>query len=83
VQSGFSDFYQDQYTTLPSVSERMLATSIRSTWTYSRLPTDFSAAYEGIKATLAGTLYGPPDRGVFSPSVQATLFQMAKAVLDK
>jgi urate oxidase len=83
TQSGFSDCYQDQYTTLGAVSERMLATSIRSTWTYSRLPSDPTATFEGIKATLAETLYGPPDTGVFSPSVQATLFHMAKAVLAK
>lgn len=35
-----------------------------------------------VKKVLADTFFGPPKEGVYSPSVQATLYDMAKAVLD-
>ena len=44
---------------------------------------DYEAAYKGAKAALQAAFFGPPQRGVYSPSVQYTLFQMGKAVLDK
>lgn len=36
-----------------------------------------------MRESLLQTFYGPPTGGVFSPSVQYTLFQMAKAVIDR
>jgi len=36
-----------------------------------------------VKKVLADTFFGPPDKGVYSPSVQNTLYLMAKATLNR
>lgn len=36
-----------------------------------------------VKKVLVDTFFGPPEKGVYSPSVQATLYDMAKAVLGR
>lgn len=46
-------------------------------------PFCFTERYEGVKKVLVDTFFGPPDVGVYSPSVQNTLFLMAKAVLNR
>lgn len=50
---------------------------------YSRSPVDFSATYERVKEILTEAFFGPPDRGVFSPAVQTTLYDMCKAVIGR
>lgn len=44
---------------------------------------DFSLTYELVKEILTGAFFGPPDRGVYSPAVQTTLYDMCKAVLAR
>eukprot|EP00271_Cylindrocystis_brebissonii_P003324 TRINITY_DN14159_c0_g1_i1.p1 TRINITY_DN14159_c0_g1~~TRINITY_DN14159_c0_g1_i1.p1 ORF type:complete len:302 (+),score=50.63 TRINITY_DN14159_c0_g1_i1:227-1132(+) len=83
TQSGFEGFIRDKYTVLPETRERIVASSIRATWTYSGKPRCFQVAYESIKKTLVETFLGPAVGGTYSPSVQHTLHQMARAVLDK
>jgi len=36
-----------------------------------------------VKTVLADTFFGPPNTGVYSPSVQNTLYLMAKATLNR
>jgi len=36
-----------------------------------------------VKAGICEGFYGPADKGVYSPSVQFTLFEMAKIALGK
>lgn len=36
-----------------------------------------------VKKVLVGTFFGPTKGGVYSPSVQSTLYDMAKAVLAR
>ena len=43
----------------------------------------YDAAFETAKAAMLSTFFGPPNKGIYSPSVQFTLFEMAKAVLFK
>jgi urate oxidase len=83
TQSGYEGFKHDKYTLLPDTKERMVATSITSTWKYGGFVADYDAAYEGVKAGIMQAFYGPPKGGVFSPSVQFTLMEMGKAVLAK
>jgi urate oxidase len=83
TQSGYEGFLHDKFTVLPDTKERMVATSITSTWKYSGYVSDYDAAYEGVKAGIVEAFYGPPHKGVFSPSVQFTLMEMGKAVLAK
>jgi urate oxidase len=61
----------------------MVATSIKATWRYAMAPRCYEAAYAAAKAGLVAAFYGPVKGGVFSPSVQFTLFQMGKEVLQR
>jgi len=42
----------------------------------------FTERYSAVRKVLLDTFFGPPNVGVYSPSVQSTLYQMAKAVLN-
>lgn len=46
-------------------------------------PFCFTQRYQDVKKVLAETFFGPPDVGVYSPSVQNTLYLMAKEVLTR
>lgn len=83
TRSGYSGFLHDKFTTLPDVADRIVATSVTATWKYSAPPPCFDAAFEGVKAGFAAAFYGPPGSGVFSPSVQYTLYRMAQNALSK
>ena len=43
---------------------------------------DFHAAFSAVKGAMAGAFFGDVSEGVYSPSVQYTLYQMAKAALS-
>ena len=83
TQSGYVGFVHDKFTTLPDVTDRIVATVVTATWKYSTPPRDFCAAYAGARAGLLEAFYGPPKGGVYSPSVQYTLFQMAKSAMAR
>ncbi|CAI5463231.1 unnamed protein product [Closterium sp. Yama58-4] len=83
TQSGFEGFIRDQNTLLPDTRERILATTVQATWSYSRDPPCFNAAYSAAKAALTDTFFGPPQGGVYSPSVQRTLYLMGEEVLSR
>lgn len=83
TQAAFNNFIHDSNTTLPDTDDRIVATSVTAKWTYSSAPEDYGRAYEGVKELLSSSFFGPPKGGVFSPSVQSTLYLMAQAVLDR
>ncbi|KAK9815848.1 hypothetical protein WJX72_010739 [[Myrmecia] bisecta] len=83
TQSGYDGFLHDKYTLLGDTSDRIMATSITSTWKFTSPVPNYDAAYEAAVTAITETFYGPPDKGVFSPGVQATLYQMANAILAK
>lgn len=91
TQSGFEGFIRDKYTALPETRERMLATEVTASWRYSyesvsSIPQKslyFNEQYLNVKKALVDAFFGPPERGVYSASVQSTLLQMAKAVLGR
>lgn len=91
TQSGFEGFVRDENTILPETRERMLATEVSASWRYPFeslasipfKPLYFTKMYLDVKKVLAQTFFGPPNEGVYSPSVQATLYQMGKAVLGR
>lgn len=74
--SGFEDFLRDEFTTLPETSDRIFATKLKATWTYTKQPKNYSATNEKILAAMLATFAKN-----FSPSVQVTLFQMGEAAL--
>lgn len=46
-------------------------------------PLYFTERYLNVKKVLTNTFYGPPKEGKYSPSVQSTLYDMAKTVLKR
>jgi len=59
-----------------------VASSVTATWRYSaRLP-DYDAAFAAVTAAMGAAFFGPPSGGVYSPSVQFTLFTMGRAAID-
>ncbi|KAK6135951.1 hypothetical protein DH2020_030289 [Rehmannia glutinosa] len=91
TQSGFEGFIRDKYTILPETRERMLATEVTASWRYpfetlASIPAEqlyFMEKYMDVKKVLIDTFFGPTEGGVYSPSVQSTLYHMAKAVLAR
>ncbi|KAA8534590.1 hypothetical protein F0562_032151 [Nyssa sinensis] len=91
TKSGFEGFIRDKYTMLPETRERIVATEVTASWRYpfesiSSIPVKplyFAERYLDVKKVLVDTFFGPPKDGVYSPSVQSTLYQMAKAVLGR
>lgn len=93
TQSGFEGFHRDQYTSLPEASDRLLATSMDAEWTYQPmtnlnesgigrfLKTGFNKVAAGMEVALVNTFAGPSDTGVYSNSVQQTLYDMGTAAL--
>ncbi|KAK9868909.1 hypothetical protein WJX84_002359 [Apatococcus fuscideae] len=85
TQSGYEGFLKDKYTILKDTNERIVATSITATWRYSgelKSCKEYDRAFNDVKKTLMLKFYGPPDKGVYSPSVQYTLFEMGKAAIQ-
>lgn len=84
TQSAFTDFIQDEYRTLPDSNDRIFSTVVRATWEYSTANgVDFDQVWQIVKDCILDKFAGPPDTGLFSPSVQNTLYLAEKMVLDK
>lgn len=78
TDSAFSGFMKDEYTTLPEVRDRIMATSVSASWQYSGLTGkgDFEAWRGAIRRALVGAFALHK-----SESVQQTLFAMGEAAL--
>jgi urate oxidase len=82
TKSAFAGFDRDQYTTLPEVDDRLMATKIRATWGYRSdlagdASFDFDATWDRTRAALRNSLAEH-----FSPSVQASIWTMSTAIMD-
>ena len=53
--SGFENFLRDEFTTLPETGDRIFATKLKATWTYTRKPKNYSATNEKILAAMLAT----------------------------
>ena len=74
--SGFENFLRDEFTTLPETSDRICATKLKTTWTYTKKPKSYAKTNSKILDMML-TVFAKN----FSPSVQVTLFQMGEAAL--
>ncbi len=75
--SGFEGYPRCEFTTLPETRDRILATSLTGKWSWSGEP----ASYDIANRNLLGAMM-KPFAGHYSPSVQATLFEMATSALE-
>jgi len=85
TQSGFDNFNRDEYTTLLDTQERVLSTKVFCEYYFPQtLPNyvDFNGIYIGIQTIILELFAGDPVKGVYSASVQATMYQMATKILN-
>jgi urate oxidase len=75
--SAFAGFLRDEYTTLPDVADRILATALTATWRYRTADLDFNLTWRAVRTTLLEAFAELDSR-----SVQHTLHDMGRAVLD-
>lgn len=75
--SGFEQFPRCEHTTLPDTTDRILATALTATWQWRTAPTSHRRANDAILAAVL-----TPFATRYSPSVQATLFEMGGAALE-
>jgi urate oxidase len=75
--SGFEGYPRCEHTTLPETADRILATALTGAWTWRDAPASYRAANARIIEALL-----VPFATRYSPSVQATLFEMGGAALD-
>ena len=69
---------REQYTTLPETNDRILATVVTANWHYSTHAVDYDTVWAGVWQQILTTF---TDH--YSPSMQGTLYQMGKAVLER
>jgi urate oxidase len=74
--SGFENFLHDEFTTLPETSDRICATKLKATWTFTKQPKSYSATNKKILDAMLAVFAKN-----FSPSLQVTLFQMGETAL--
>lgn len=74
--SGFAGFPRDEFTTLPETNDRILATNLKARWRWQTAPTDYSRTNDALLEAMLKTFAVN-----YSPSVQATLFEMGEAAL--
>ena len=90
TQSGFEGYLKDKYTLLPETTERVMSTELECSWTY--LPSitiddltadsfNFSTMRTDIRKLLMKGIFGPAKGGVYSASLQATIYDAACLVL--
>lgn len=77
-RSGFSGFPRDRYTTLPETDDRLMATKITAIWRYGSPDLDFDDTFAAVRQTLL-EVFADHD----SPSVQTSIWIMAKAILER
>jgi len=77
AKSAFEGFPRDRYTTLAETSDRLLASSVRASWTYSRLDIPFNERWSEVRHRLLEVFVDHDSR-----SVQQTLYAMGAAALE-
>mmetsp|Transcript_25351 Transcript_25351/g.30049 ORF Transcript_25351/g.30049 Transcript_25351/m.30049 type:complete len:346 (+) Transcript_25351:36-1073(+) len=86
TQSGFEDYLlkdQDQYTLLNETEDRCLSTVLAAEWSYNARHVDYAKARSALRTELIRGLFGPADTGVFSVSLQATIYDAGCLALQK
>ena len=76
--SAFSGYPKDRYTTLPETRERIMATTVESTWATTAADLDHTRLASAVPATFSAAFVTHDD----SESLQHTLHTMGSAVLD-
>jgi urate oxidase len=78
TRSAFSGFPRDRYTTLPETDDRLMATKLTAIWRYGSPDLDADATFAAVRTTLL-EVFADHE----SPSVQASIWIMAQAILER
>ena len=78
--SGFVDFLQDEYTTLPPTTDRILATRMAAAWRFESGTLHERGDYDEVAGTIREALLRVYAT-TYSPSVQDSLYRMGEAAL--
>ena len=78
TRSAFAGFPRDAYTTLPETDDRLMATKLTAIWRYGSPDLDFDGVFLDVRTTLL-EVFADHD----SPSVQTSIWIMAKAMLER
>ena len=76
-RSAFSGFPRDEYTTLPEVRDRIMATKVSASWRHVTEPRDWDARHAELVETLLAT-FADHD----SESVQHSIWRIATVMLE-
>lgn len=76
--SGFADYHQCEFTTLPPTHDRILATRLAAEWEFDA----GTASFAGVDDTFLLAAYEVFAKR-YSPSVQRTLFEIGEAFLER
>ena len=75
TKSAFVNFVQDGYRSLPDAQDRICSTIVEAHWNYRSLNNlNFCQAFDEVVKALIDNFAGPSSTGIFSPSVQKTLY---------
>ncbi|MBA2756277.1 MAG: urate oxidase [Chloroflexi bacterium] len=78
TRSAFTGFPRDRFTTLAETDDRLMATKLTAIWTYGSPDLDHDRVWRDARTTLLET-FADHD----SPSVQASVWIMAKVMLER
>ncbi|MFI0355564.1 factor-independent urate hydroxylase [Actinomadura sp. 9N407] len=76
--SEFHGFIQDEYTTLQPTDDRILATAVTARWRHKSTDADFDPSFREVRRCLLEAF-----AGTHSLSLQQTLYQMGRRVLEE
>jgi urate oxidase len=77
TQSGWENYIQDKYTTIPETHDRIVATAMEASWRWSATPASYDLANAKIMNTLLKVF-----ATTYSYSVQDSLYRMGTEALE-
>ncbi|KAG0711665.1 Uricase [Chionoecetes opilio] len=82
TQSSFVNFVQDEFRSLPDMQDRIFSTVVSASWRYAGIQNiDFGKTWITVIKVIKDNFSGPAETGIYSPSVQNTLYKILKDVL--
>ncbi|XP_037795199.1 uricase-like [Penaeus monodon] len=82
TQSSFTNFVSDEFRSLPDMEDRLFSTVVAASWQYADVKDiDFGRIWIKMQKIIYDKFAGPPDYGIYSPSVQNTVFLIQDTAL--
>jgi len=86
AQSGFDGYIKDEFTSLKETRDRILCTQLYCEWEYGKdslsSNIDYNYYFTSIRNLIISLFGGDPKEGIYSASVQHTVYMMGSNVLE-